>query len=129
MQLMTEQVQELIAIGAAIASNCEACFRFHYDKARRIGVSHEDMYKAVQIAQQVKETPARSVLTLAERYLRQSTSAPANLATSTATETSCGCATAPDVGLELTPSPAAETTCGCETSQEATETASSPTCC
>ena len=32
--LFTEQVAELVAIGAAIASNCESCFLFHYDKAR-----------------------------------------------------------------------------------------------
>lgn len=125
MSLVTEQVQELIAIGAAIASNCEACFRFHYDKARRMGVSHEDMYRAVQIAQQVKESPARSVLALAERYLRQPAPEPTNLATSAARETSCGCATAPDVGIELPPS---QTACGCETVQEETG-AAAPACC
>ncbi len=125
MSLVTEQVQELIAIGAAIASNCEACFRFHYDKARRMGVSHEDMYRAVQIAQQVKESPARSVLALAERYLRQPAPVSTNLAPSAASETSCGCVTAPDVGIELTPS---QTACGCETVQEETG-AAAPACC
>lgn len=128
MQLVTEQVQELIAIGAAIASNCEACFRYHYDKARRIEVSHEDMYRAVQIAQQVKESPARSVLALAERYLQQPTPATTNLTTSAASETSCGCATSPDVGIALTPV-AVETACDCETSQEATEASLSSACC
>ena len=53
--LHTEAVEELVAIGAAIASNCEPCFRFHYDKARKLGVSKEDM--------------ARAVLELAEKYL------------------------------------------------------------
>ena len=126
MQLVTEQVEELIAIGAAIASNCEACFRFHYDKARRLRVSNEDMYRAVQIAQQVKESPARSVLALAERYLRQPAPAPTNLATSDAGETSCGCTTAPDAGIELTP---AQPACGCETTQEEMAPSSSPACC
>ena len=68
--IYTEAIAELVAIGAAIASNCEPCFKAHYDKARKLGVSREDMMRAVTTAQSVKEAPARSVLELAERYLR-----------------------------------------------------------
>ena len=62
-------VAELVAIGAAIASNCEPCFRHHYDQARKLGVSRADMAHAVETAQSVKETPARAMLALADRYL------------------------------------------------------------
>ena len=68
--LYTEAVAELVAIGAAIASNCEPCFRYHFDKARKLGVSLEDMARAVKTAQEVKEAPARSILELANRYLQ-----------------------------------------------------------
>jgi AhpD family alkylhydroperoxidase len=68
--LFTDAVAELVAIGAAIASNCEPCFKFHYDKARELGVSRDDMLRAVTTAQTVKEAPAKAVLALAERYLR-----------------------------------------------------------
>jgi AhpD family alkylhydroperoxidase len=57
-----------VAIGAAIAANCEPCFRHHFDKARKLGVSKEDVARAVATAQAVKETPARAMLDLAERY-------------------------------------------------------------
>jgi len=67
--LFTEQVAELVAIGAAIASNCEPCFKFHYDQARKLGVEDADMRRAVDLAQKVKETPARAVLDLASRCL------------------------------------------------------------
>ena len=69
--LYTAAVAELVAIGAAIASNCEPCFKFHFDKARKLGVSVEDMARAVETAQAVKESPARSVLELANRFLRR----------------------------------------------------------
>jgi AhpD family alkylhydroperoxidase len=69
--IFTEAVAELVAIGAAIASNCEPCFKFHYDKARKLGVSREDMLRAVTMAQNVKSAPAKAVLDLAERYLRR----------------------------------------------------------
>jgi AhpD family alkylhydroperoxidase len=68
--LFTDAVAELVAIGAAIACNCEPCFKYHYDKARKLGVSRDDMLRAVTTAQAVKEAPAKAVLTLAERYLR-----------------------------------------------------------
>jgi AhpD family alkylhydroperoxidase len=67
--LYSEAVQELVAIGAAIASNCEPCFRYHFDKARKLGVSQEDMARAVTTAKMVKESPARAVVELAEKYL------------------------------------------------------------
>ena len=69
--LYTEAIAELVAIGAAIASNCEPCLRYHFDKARKLGVSLEDMARAVKTAQRVKETPARSILELANRYLQR----------------------------------------------------------
>jgi len=68
--IYTEAIAELVAIGAAIASNCEPCFKAHYDKARKLGVSKEDMMRAVTTAQYVKDVPSKSVHGLAERYLR-----------------------------------------------------------
>ena len=67
--LFTQAVAELVAIGAAVASNCEPCFKFHYDKARKLGVSREDMLRAVTTAQNVKDAPAKAMLDLAQRYL------------------------------------------------------------
>lgn len=64
-----DSVAELVAIGAAIASNCEPCFKFHYDRALKLGVSREDMIRAVTLAQKVKEAPAKAVLDLAVRNL------------------------------------------------------------
>jgi AhpD family alkylhydroperoxidase len=67
--IYTEAVQELVAIGAAIAANCEPCFKYHFDKARKLGVSKEDMARAVTTGQTVKESPARAVLELAEKFV------------------------------------------------------------
>jgi AhpD family alkylhydroperoxidase len=75
--LFTDAVAELVALGASIASNCEPCFRFHYDKARKLGVSQDDMRRAVDMAQAVKEAPAKAVLELAHRYLRETDAAAA----------------------------------------------------
>lgn len=67
--LYSPAVAELVAIGAAIAANCEPCFKYHYAQAQKLGVSSLDMARAVAMANSVKEAPARAMLTLAERYL------------------------------------------------------------
>lgn len=67
--LYTHAISELVAIGAAIAANCEPCFKYHYDRARKLGVAREDMASAVNTAHNVKQAPARAVLELADRFL------------------------------------------------------------
>ena len=67
--IYTDAVAELVAIGAAIAANCEPCLKFHFQQAEKLGVSREDMMRAVRTAQSVKETPAKAMLQLASRFL------------------------------------------------------------
>ena len=62
---MTEAVRELIAIGAAISASCEPCFKFHYDRARKLNVSGEAMREAVRIGEAVKAASAKNILALA----------------------------------------------------------------
>lgn len=66
---ITERVRELIALGGAIGASCEPCFKFHYDKARKLGISVEAMREAVRIAETVKAASAKNILGLANRML------------------------------------------------------------
>jgi AhpD family alkylhydroperoxidase len=63
-------VDELVAIGAAIACNCERCFKYHFARAKELGVSRQDMARAVTMAQKVKTSPANAILELARRHLQ-----------------------------------------------------------
>ena len=72
--LFTPAVAELVAIGAAIGSNCEACFKHHYNEARKLGVSREDMAQAVKLADRVKRAPAQNMRVLADKLLGSSLS-------------------------------------------------------
>lgn len=60
---------ELVAIGAAIGANCEPCFKYHYSQARKLGVSRDDMARAVELANRVKRAPAQNMLALADKIL------------------------------------------------------------
>lgn len=96
--IFNDQVAALIAIGAAIAANCEPCFKFHFDKARKLGVTDADMRRAVDLAQKVKDSPARAILDLANRLLDKSDpESPAAASTATDSKAKAGCC-APTTG-------------------------------
>ena len=92
--LSTEAVAELVARGAAVAANCEPCFKFHYDKARKLGVSREDMRQAVATAQGVKDAPAKAMRALTERFLRPEGASEQNVEVAAPSSTSACCAPA-----------------------------------
>ncbi|MCX6877648.1 MAG: arsenite methyltransferase [Verrucomicrobia bacterium] len=65
--MFSPAVGELVAIGAAVAANCEPCLKYHYDKANQLGLSKAEMAHAVSIAAGVKTAPHRAILRLADR--------------------------------------------------------------
>lgn len=67
--LDSPEVKELIAIGAAIAANCLACFKFHHTRATELGVPLGDIATAVDIALAVKKTADEHVVQLADKTL------------------------------------------------------------
>ena len=68
--IYSEAVDELVAVGAAIGSNCEPCLTYHVGRARDLGVPDDDILRAVQTARTVKAAPARNVARLAGELLR-----------------------------------------------------------
>ena len=75
--LFSPAVAELVAIGAAIAANCEPCLKYHYREAQRLGVSKADMARAVKMAASVKDPPHQAILRLADKLTGAGLSNPA----------------------------------------------------
>jgi AhpD family alkylhydroperoxidase len=69
MTLFSPAVRELVALGAALAGNCEPCLRHHYREAKKLGISDDDIRSAFDMAAMVKQTPARHAQALAEKLL------------------------------------------------------------
>ena len=67
--LVTETVAELIALGAAMAANNTDAFQRHNFRLHKLGVAREDRIQAVNIALQIKMTPHRDLVEMAEAYL------------------------------------------------------------
>jgi AhpD family alkylhydroperoxidase len=60
-------VNELVAMGAAVAANCEPCLKHHFHEAQQLGVAKADMARAVETAAKVKDSPHQAILRLADR--------------------------------------------------------------
>jgi AhpD family alkylhydroperoxidase len=67
--LYSAAVEELVAVGAAIACNCEGCFKHHFRQALNHGVSRGDVALAVATARKVKEEIARQIQQMAGEQL------------------------------------------------------------
>lgn len=65
----TPQIEELVAVAAAVASNCEPCVDYHVAKARGLGLVDSVIRQAVDTAIMVKNAPARAVRRHAETLL------------------------------------------------------------
>lgn len=67
--LYNEAIGELVALGAAIAANCQPCFKHHHQRAQALGVSEDDMASAVNTAMSVKKMAERETLQVADQLL------------------------------------------------------------
>ena len=67
--LYSAAVEELVAIGAAIACNCDPCFKYHFGEAMNLGVPRADVALAVATARKVKEHIAAQILKTAGEQL------------------------------------------------------------
>jgi AhpD family alkylhydroperoxidase len=73
-------VDELVAMGAAIAANCQPCLKYHYRQADQLGVSKADMARAVATGARVKDSPHQAILRLADKLTGAGLSQPADAA-------------------------------------------------
>jgi len=87
MNELNHRERELVALGAAIASNCVPCIEFHVPEARKAGLADIQIGEAVRIADTVRRVPARAVLQAALARIEKLPSA-----SDETTRAGCGCA-------------------------------------
>jgi 4-carboxymuconolactone decarboxylase len=72
MSELNHREMELVALGAAIASNCVPCIEHHIPEARKAGLSDVQIKEAIHVADRVRRVPARKVLQAAWSKLEES---------------------------------------------------------
>lgn len=93
---LNNRERSLVALGAALASNCVPCIEYHIPDARRVGLSEIEIGQALQIADKVRQVPARAVMKTALARIETAPDVSSQRAGS-----GCGCAGSnqtPEVG-------------------------------
>lgn len=83
--------QELVALGAALGSNCVPCVQYHISQARKIGVSDAEIAHAIRLADKVRQVPARKALETATGLLRAAETGSPGCGCTPATEAGSSC--------------------------------------
>ena len=69
MSELTPRERELVALGAAMGSNCAPCIEYHIPEARKAGLADSQIFEAIRLADKVRQVPARKVLNTAQGML------------------------------------------------------------
>lgn len=67
--LLSTRDRELVALGAALASNCVPCIEFHVPAARKAGLGDAEIAEALAVADAIRRVPADAVLAAARDRL------------------------------------------------------------
>ena len=76
MSILNTRERELVALGAALASNCVPCIEYHIQEARKAGLSDSEIEEAIKFADKIKRVPAEKILNAASRQLAAAADAP-----------------------------------------------------
>lgn len=70
MNVLSPSERELVALGAALGTNCIPCLEHHIPEARKAGLTDAQIAEAIRLADTLRQVPAREVLDAAVRILR-----------------------------------------------------------
>jgi len=68
----------MVALGAAMGSNCTPCVEYHIPAARKAGISDSEILAAIQHADMIRKVPARKTLQSALKMLPSESGATGN---------------------------------------------------
>jgi 4-carboxymuconolactone decarboxylase len=62
MSELSPRDRELVALGAAMGSNCASCIEYHIPKSREVGLADREILAAIKHADLIRQVPARKTL-------------------------------------------------------------------
>jgi 4-carboxymuconolactone decarboxylase len=65
MEKLSLRERELVAIGAAMGSNCIPCVEYHIAAGKKAGLTDKQIQEAIRVAEMVRKVPADKVLATA----------------------------------------------------------------
>jgi AhpD family alkylhydroperoxidase len=68
---MDPKTNELVAIAASVAGQCQPCFRHHLTKAKELGISEEDIREAVALSERIGNAGNERMAEFVEKELKK----------------------------------------------------------
>ena len=56
--MLDKITKELIAIGASVSCNCHPCVKFHVEKARKLGITPQEIEEVLKVGMMVRSGAA-----------------------------------------------------------------------
>jgi 4-carboxymuconolactone decarboxylase len=69
MSQLTPRERALVSLGAAMGSNCIACIEYHIPASRTAGLADAEISEAIELADKLRQVPARKTLEAAANLL------------------------------------------------------------
>lgn len=102
MSTLISRDRELVALGAAMGSNCVPCVEYHIAESRKVGLTDPEIHAAIQHADKIRQVPARKVLQAALNLLPSAAGTTEEVRTSP----ECGCGSESETANAGTSKPA-----------------------
>jgi 4-carboxymuconolactone decarboxylase len=75
---LKQKEKELVALGAALGSNCIPCVVYHIGVAEKLGIPDDEIREAVELAAEIRKVPADQVLKTAYAKIGETPDCPAS---------------------------------------------------
>jgi AhpD family alkylhydroperoxidase len=53
--IMDQKTREISAIATSVAAHCQPCLKFHYGKAKELGIPKEDIVQIIELALKISD--------------------------------------------------------------------------
>jgi AhpD family alkylhydroperoxidase len=68
---MDQKTREISAIAASVAAHCQPCLKFHYVKAKELGIPKEDIAQIIELALKISDKGDEYMSKFANEVLRE----------------------------------------------------------
>ena len=67
---MDAKLKEMIAIGASVSAHCQPCLTYHVGKARKFGVTNDELREAIEVGKMVSKGAGAKMNDFTETVLK-----------------------------------------------------------
>jgi len=68
---MDEKTMELVSIATSVAGHCRTCFEYHFQQAKKLGVTMDDINEVVKFTNRISGTRDKAMFKFVLKQLKE----------------------------------------------------------